>query len=36
MNISGCLAAGLRGLLVVTANVGEFQRVGGLLVENWR
>ena len=25
-----------RGLVVVTANVGEFQRVGGLQVENWR
>jgi tRNA(fMet)-specific endonuclease VapC len=25
-----------RGLVVVTANVGEFHRVGGLQVENWR
>lgn len=25
-----------RGLVVVTSNVGEFQRVGGLQVENWR
>lgn len=25
-----------RGLIVVTSNVGEFNRVGGLLVENWR
>jgi tRNA(fMet)-specific endonuclease VapC len=25
-----------RGLVVVTANVGEFKRVGGLLVEDWR
>lgn len=29
--------AGLaRGLIVVTANVGEFMRVDGLQVENWR
>ena len=32
--IAGCGLA--RGLTVVTANTGEFQRVGGLLVENWR
>lgn len=25
-----------RGLIVVTSNVGEFERVGGLQVENWR
>ncbi|MBS0552805.1 MAG: hypothetical protein JSS47_09790 [Proteobacteria bacterium] len=25
-----------RGLIVVTSNVGEFNRVGGLQVENWR
>jgi tRNA(fMet)-specific endonuclease VapC len=25
-----------RGLIVVTSNTGEFQRVGGLVVENWR
>lgn len=25
-----------RGLIMVTANVGEFERVDGLLVENWR
>jgi len=25
-----------RGLLVVTSNVGEFNRVSGLQVENWR
>jgi tRNA(fMet)-specific endonuclease VapC len=25
-----------RGLVVVTSNVGEFQRVGGLRVEDWR
>lgn len=25
-----------RGLVLVTANVGEFERVGGLQVENWR
>ena len=25
-----------RGLIVVTSNVGEFSRVSGLLVENWR
>ncbi|MFM2450897.1 MAG: hypothetical protein RIS44_3347 [Pseudomonadota bacterium] len=25
-----------RGLVVVTSNLGEFQRVGGLRVENWR
>ena len=25
-----------RGLIVVTANVGEFERVSGLLVEDWR
>ncbi len=32
--IAGCGLA--RGLIVVTANSGEFQRVSGLLVENWR
>ncbi len=32
--IAGCGLA--RGLVVVTANVGEFQRVGGLQVEDWR
>lgn len=32
--IAGCALA--RGLTVVTANVGEFRRVGGLVVENWR
>ncbi len=25
-----------RGLVVVTANVGEFRRVGGLQIEDWR
>ncbi len=25
-----------RGLIVVTSNMGEFQRVSGLVVENWR
>jgi tRNA(fMet)-specific endonuclease VapC len=25
-----------RGLVVVTSNVGEFKRVGGLQVEDWR
>lgn len=25
-----------RGLVVVTSNVGEFQRVSGLRIENWR
>jgi len=25
-----------RGLIVVTANIGEFNRVSGLQVENWR
>lgn len=25
-----------RGLVVVTSNVGEFQRIGGLHVEDWR
>jgi tRNA(fMet)-specific endonuclease VapC len=25
-----------RGLILVTANVGEFARVGGLVTENWR
>ena len=29
-------AALARGLVVVTSNVGEFQRVGGLQVEDWR
>lgn len=32
--IAGCGLA--RGLVVVTANAGEFQRVGGLQVEDWR
>lgn len=32
--IAGCGLA--RGLIVVTANTGEFDRVGGLVVENWR
>jgi tRNA(fMet)-specific endonuclease VapC len=32
--IAGCGLA--RGLVVVTANLGEFQRIGGLQVENWR
>lgn len=32
--IAGCALA--RGLIVVTSNVGEFQRVGGLVVEDWR
>jgi len=32
--IAGCSLA--RGLTIVTANSGEFRRVGGLLVENWR
>ncbi len=25
-----------RGLILVTSNTGEFDRVGGLLLENWR
>ncbi len=32
--IAGCGLA--RGLIVVTANTGEFNRVSGLVVENWR
>lgn len=32
--IAGCGLA--RGLIVVTGNVGEFQRVSGLVVEDWR
>lgn len=32
--IAGCALA--RGLIVVTSNVGEFERVNGLVVENWR
>jgi len=32
--IAGCGLA--RGLVLVTANTGEFQRVSGLLLENWR
>lgn len=32
--IAGCGLA--RGLIVVTSNVDEFQRVSGLIVENWR
>jgi tRNA(fMet)-specific endonuclease VapC len=32
--IAGCGLA--RGLIVVTANIGEFNRVSGLIVENWR
>jgi tRNA(fMet)-specific endonuclease VapC len=32
--IAGCGLA--RGLILVTSNVGEFLRVGGLVVEDWR
>lgn len=32
--IAGCALA--RGMIVVTSNLGEFERVGGLQVENWR
>ena len=32
--IAGCALA--RGLVVVTSNEGEFRRVSGLRVENWR
>ncbi len=32
--IAGCALA--RGLIVVTSNLAEFQRVSGLVVENWR
>jgi len=32
--IAGCGLA--RGLIVVTSNITEFQRVSGLQVENWR
>lgn len=32
--IAGCALA--RGLVVATSNLGEFQRIGGLQVENWR
>lgn len=32
--IAGCGLA--RGLIVVTSNIVEFQRVNGLQVENWR
>jgi len=32
--MAGCGLA--RGLVVVTSNVGELQRVGGLQVEDWR
>ncbi|MBU0593858.1 MAG: type II toxin-antitoxin system VapC family toxin [Gammaproteobacteria bacterium] len=32
--IAGCALA--RGMVVVTSNLGEFERVGGLQVENWR
>jgi tRNA(fMet)-specific endonuclease VapC len=32
--IAGCGLA--RGLILVTANVAEFTRVSGLVVENWR
>lgn len=32
--IAGCGLA--RGLTVVTANTGEFRRVSGLLIEDWR
>ena len=32
--IAGCGLA--HGLIVVTSNTGEFERVGGLLLENWR
>ena len=34
MLIAGTALA--RGLVVVTSNVGEFRRVGGLQVEDWR
>lgn len=32
--IAGCGLA--RGMVVVTSNLGEFQRISGLQVENWR
>lgn len=32
--IAGCALA--RGLIVVTSNTGEFERVSGLVIENWR
>jgi tRNA(fMet)-specific endonuclease VapC len=32
--IAGC--ALVRGMVMVTSNLGEFERVGGLQVENWR
>ena len=32
--IAGCGMA--RGLVVVTANTGEFERIDGLVTENWR
>ncbi|MDD5405259.1 MAG: type II toxin-antitoxin system VapC family toxin [Sulfuricella sp.] len=32
--IAGCALA--RGMVVVTSNLGEIQRIGGLQVENWR
>lgn len=32
--IAGCALA--RGMVAVTSNLGEFERVGGLQVENWR
>lgn len=32
--LAGCGLA--RGLVVVTSNLGEFQRISGLQVENWR
>lgn len=32
--IAGCALA--RGMVVVTSNLGEFEHVGGLQVENWR
>jgi tRNA(fMet)-specific endonuclease VapC len=32
--LGGCALR--RGLILVTANTGEFERVDGLLVENWR
>jgi tRNA(fMet)-specific endonuclease VapC len=32
--IAACALA--RGLVLVTSNEGEFRRVGGLVIENWR
>lgn len=34
VQIASC--ALVRGMVVVTSNLGEFERVGGLQVENWR